>query len=197
MLSQEVRIERDGRSIRILKALFRLKGFSERIRADHPAVHFLQSIVQAGTQLPAFRRLFDLHADLMLCVNESVLFRTVRLCAVEVHISFRPDREMAFMRRLKLCHVRGIRIHVKLRDPLLIRRVFVPHIGPDLPVFDLDLLAGIIAHDKIIGRPGLDEDVVAEPVVTVEEGHEAHDLRAVRNMVRRVSPCRPASDVGK
>ena len=55
--------------------------------------------------------------------------------------------------------------------------------GAHCPVFLVVAVVAVVGRNHGIGRPFLHEDVIVEPVVAVEEGHKAHDLGVVRNMV--------------
>ena len=53
---------------------------------------------------------------------------------------------MSSVRGLKLHHVRFGRVHVELRDPLIVGRILVPAERTDLTVFRLGLVSAVIAQ---------------------------------------------------
>ena len=53
---------------------------------------------------------------------------------------------------------------------------------------DVISIIGIVRGDDILCRPFLNENIVVETVITVKEGHKAHDLCTVRHMIRCISP---------
>ena len=88
----------------------------------------------------------------------------------------------------KLPHIRRFTLHVKVRDPLLIGRVFVHHMGPDFPVVKEDFgCVAVRIHPERILRPFLHKNIIVEPVIPVEDRHEAHNFCPMRNVVRCVA----------
>ena len=47
------------------------------------------------------------------------------------------------MCRLQFRHIRSVGIHIKLSDPLLIGRIFIPDICPGFSVLDLRFIAAV------------------------------------------------------
>ena len=77
-------------------------------------------------------------------------------------------------------HVGRFVVHVEVGDPFLVGGEFVEDRGAR---FGLELVVVFLY-----------EDVVVDSVVAVQDGHEAHDFRAVRNVVRRVALAELALD---
>lgn len=70
-------------------------------------------------------------------------------------------------------HIGRFVVHVKVGDPFLVGRELIE-----------DGSAGLGFEFVVVS---LDEDIVVDPVVAVKDGHEAHDFRAVRDVIGRVA----------
>lgn len=70
-------------------------------------------------------------------------------------------------------HIGRFIVHVKVGDPFLVGRELIE-----------DGSAGLSLEFVVVS---FDENVVHYSVVAVKDGHEAHDFRAVRDMIRRVA----------
>ena len=86
---------------------------------------------------------------------------------------------------------------VKLRIPLLKCRILIKHPGSHPAVLIFLPVIGIMQNDSIFLRPGLYEYIIAETVVTMQYRHESHHLRAMRDVIWRISPVRSGSHTGK
>ena len=93
----------------------------------------------------------------------------------------------------QLAHVRARHVQVELIQPLLLGRVVIE--APS--AHDALVFARITLLRRGIHRVCLHEDVVVEAVVAMEDGHEARNLRAMADMVRRIAPARAAADAGE
>ena len=197
MAAEIVPVEGDRRPVRILKAFLRLKGLYQNIAVDQIDRKAVQEIVQIGGKDRLSVPQLHVHRYLMLRIHQIVRFLPAGLRSVEINVSFHPDRQMSFVRRLQLRHVRGVRIHVELADPFLPGGVLVHHMGARLPVFLIGAFPAVAQDGKGLGRPFLHENIIVKTIVAVQDGHEAHHLRAVRDMVGRIARSGAAAHAGE
>ena len=129
----------------------------------------------------------------MVIVYKVMLFLFAGLRSVKISISLYPYREMTKVCRFELAHVRNFIVHIKLSNPLLIRRILVKDVRSDLAVLLVLSFAAVAQHFYGLRRPLLYENIVIEAVISVQDGHKAHDLRAVRHMIRRITPAGAAA----
>ena len=80
---------------------------------------------------------------------------------------------------------------------MLIGGVFIKHPGSGQTVLGIEAIVGIMGDDLIAGGPFLDENIVAEPVIPMEDGHEAHNLRPVGHMVGGIPPAGSVAHAGQ
>ncbi|OQA24106.1 MAG: hypothetical protein BWY61_01277 [Firmicutes bacterium ADurb.Bin354] len=92
------------------------------------------------------------------------------------------------MSRRKLDHIRNVRVHIEHFYPFFICRISVPHFSPYDAVF-FPAFLGITVTENFVPfrRPFLEEYIIVESVIPVKYGTESHNLRSVRNVIRRIS----------
>ncbi len=115
-----------------------------------------------------------------MVVDDGVLFLFPGLGAVKVNVPSAPDRQIAEVEFFQGVHVGRFVVHVEVGDPFLVGGELVEDRGAR---FGLELVV-VFPY----------EDVVVDSVVAVQDGHEAHDFRAVRDVVRRVALAELAFD---
>ena len=179
MISKEVGIEGDRRSVGIFEALFRLEGLAEGLGGDNAGPEILQKIINVGfkNRLPIF--LSETYISGLSRLIGS-LFVLADRSAIEVGIAAEPDRKMTKVILRQGPHIRFLSHH-EVGDPFLIG-------GEDVEG------SGSNGRVVVVGRSfvfldgmGLDEDVVVDPVVAVQDCHEAGDFRAMTDVVRRIA----------
>ena len=197
MLAEVVLVEGDRAAVGVLEALLRLKGAAEGIAVHHVGGKIAKILVQVGHKHRAAVALLELDLDRVLAVDERLVLMLPGARAVEVGVAVAPDRQLVVMRRRETGHIRGVVVHVEHRDPLVIGRVVVHDMGADFAVLLVRALRAVAQGDEGLGGPLLHKDVVVEAVVAVQDGHEAHDLGAVRDVVGGVAGGGAAADAGQ
>ena len=89
---------------------------------------------------------------------------------------------------VKLTHIWRLTVHVKPGNPLVIGRILLKYMRTHLTILlELHALMHVALYVNLTLRPLLNKDVIIESVVSVQDRHETHDLRAMRHVIRRVA----------
>ena len=198
MCSEIVGIKDNIGAVGLFIALFRFKGAAQGVGRNHGRTEGAEQIIDIGVQHGMSVFFFELDVNFALIVDEVSGLMDAGFRAGEIGVPVHPYGQFAFMRRGQLGHVRNIRIHIELGNPFVIGRIVIHDMRADLAVFREGLVFLAVAHDgDILGRPFLDKDIVVETVIAVQDGHEAHDFRAVRHMIGRIARTGAAADAGE
>ena len=59
--------------------------------------------------------------------------------------------------------------------------------GTHLTIFRIEYIFTVASDRNLISRPSLYENIIIEAVVSVKNGHKAHNLGAMRNVIWSVA----------
>ena len=85
--AEVIPVEGDIGAVRILKALFRLKGKPQSVAVDHFRGKVIQVIVKIGGQAWCAVLGDQLHFYVMVCIEQIILFVLPRFCAAKVGVA--------------------------------------------------------------------------------------------------------------
>lgn len=189
LFAKIVAIKEDRGAIWVFKFLLRLKGLTEEVGINHLKFKDGEGIKEIRVKIDLAVLFDERNGD--ITINNLVVFLGIAgLGAAKEDVAAGVDGQMHIVKVAKglvFGHCIG-----ELREIGVVRGIAVIGLGA---CNEVEKIQTVIA-----GAPGiggvfltdwlLDKDVVVEPGISVQDGHKAVDLGAVRNVVGRVSRSR-------